>query len=440
MDGRERQRRRVLVVVSAWCPAMIADMQRARMLAWELPKLGWDVEILAPRASEIRQDVIEPDPAGFFAPDTRVHEVGSVARRAFEALGSRTHAWRTWLTIRRKGRELLRSRRFDLVYFTTTTFVYFSLGPRWYRETEVPYVLDFHDPWVKANMPHGRRQSWRAQLTGRLARRMERDAVVTARGIVSVSPGYIDELRRRYATSKPEWLAASRNAVIPFGAREGDLAVAVAGGTRPVRENRGEIVLRYVGAGGAIMVRSFDLICRAVAALREQSGPLVDRVRIELYGTTYDWKPGDPKELQMVAKRAGVSDLVREKPDRVSYRRSLELLHECDGGLVLGVDDAGYMPSKLFSYSLSAKPLLVSFHRDSPAFAQCHALPDLAHVLWFDGHESIHLDDAVRVVASFLDAAAADARFDRQPILQPFLAPEMARRHAELFNACVDPT
>jgi hypothetical protein len=27
---------------------MIADMQRTRQLAWELPELGWEVEVLCP--------------------------------------------------------------------------------------------------------------------------------------------------------------------------------------------------------------------------------------------------------------------------------------------------------------------------------------------------------------------------------------------------------
>ncbi len=42
---------RVLIVTSTYAPAMIADMHRARHLAWELPKLGWQVEILAPDVS-----------------------------------------------------------------------------------------------------------------------------------------------------------------------------------------------------------------------------------------------------------------------------------------------------------------------------------------------------------------------------------------------------
>ena len=436
MDAGDPKRRRVLIVVSAWCPAIIADMQRARMLAWELPKLGWDVEVLTPRASEIRQDVIEPDARAFFAPETTVHEVGSLMRPVFEAMGSQTHAWRTLWTVQRRGRELLRAKRYDLVYFTTTTFVYFALGSRWYEETGVPYVLDFHDPWVRASAP-APGQSLRSRVAQRGGARMERDAVLAARGIVSVSPRYLDDLRSRYAKWNPPWLAPARNAVIAFGAREEDLARSAKSARHPPAHGGHEIVLRYVGVGGAIMARSFELLCRAMGRLRELNGPLADRVRIELYGTTYNWKAGDPKVLEAVAERAGVGDLVRERPERVTYRQSLDLLLDCDGALILGVDDAGYMPSKLFAYALSGKPLLASLHRESPAFAQFGAMAELGHVLWFDADTEMPLTDAARVAERYLREAASRLEFQRRAQLEPFLAPRMARRHVELFDACV---
>ena len=36
----------------------------------------------------------------------------------------------------------------DLIFFSTTQFDAFSLGPTWKRKFGVPYVLDYHDPWV----------------------------------------------------------------------------------------------------------------------------------------------------------------------------------------------------------------------------------------------------------------------------------------------------
>jgi hypothetical protein len=115
------------------------------------------------------------------------------------------------------------------------------------------------------------------------------------------------------------------------------------------------------------------------------------------------------------------------------------LLLQGDGALILGVDDAGYMPSKLFGYALSGKPLLASLHRDSPAFAQFQEAPDLGHVIWFDPREKMPIAEAAHVVSTFLQEAASRRIVDRRVVLEPFMASAMALRHVELFNACLRP-
>ena len=429
--------RRVLIVVSAFNPAMIADMQRARMLAWELPKLGWDVEILTPRASEVRQDVVEDGAATFFAPGVPVHEVGSVARQLFEALGSHTHVWRTLWPMWQRGTKLISTKRFDLIYFSTTAFMYFSFGPLWKRKYKIAYVTDFQDPWIKesgaANQPH---YSWRRMLDW-LSVLTERRVVLNADGLISVSPNYIKMLQMRYKGNRLDWLAPGRNAVIPFGVLDRDF-VEVAKTGKPVEKSRSdELTICYVGSGGLIMARSFALICRALALLRSQGNSAANRVRLRLYGTIYNWKPGEAKRLEIVGREIGVGDLIEELPERLSYRQSLEVLLRSDGAFILGVDDAGYMPSKLFSYGLSGKPLLASLRRDSPAFAQIQRSPQLGHALWFDQNNEMPVIEAASVLNDFLQEVVARRSIDRRAILEPFLAPTMARQHVELFEACL---
>jgi hypothetical protein len=60
--------RRVLIVTSSYAPTMIADMQRVRQLAWELPKLGWEVEILSPSTEYQQATCVDEDSAVFFLP------------------------------------------------------------------------------------------------------------------------------------------------------------------------------------------------------------------------------------------------------------------------------------------------------------------------------------------------------------------------------------
>src|SRR4051794_884424 len=67
--------RRVLIVTGSYYPTIVADMHRARHLAWEMSKVGWEVEILCPDESYQRPEWIEEDSSPFFAPGTATHLV-----------------------------------------------------------------------------------------------------------------------------------------------------------------------------------------------------------------------------------------------------------------------------------------------------------------------------------------------------------------------------
>jgi hypothetical protein len=414
---------------------MLADMQRARALAWELPGLGWDVEILAPAGTEVRQDAIEPDPDAFFAPATPVHEVRAWFPSVLRLLTLQSGTWRMWLPMFWRGRALLASGRFDLVYLTTTAFNFFVFGHLWRRRFGIPYVLDFQDPWVTPGTGSFRK-GWKARISALLDPVLEKKAVLDAAGFIAVSDDYIRALARRYRSQSPVWLQAGRHAVVPFCALERDLVEAARARPSAAPPQSAELALHYVGAGPT-MQRSFTLICRALSHLRSHGVGLAERARIRLFGTGSLGQQGDARILQEIAREAGVGDLVEERPQRVPYRRALELVLESDGLLILGVDDAGYIPSKLFGYAQSGLPLLASLRRDGPAFAEFQAHPELGHVLWFDAAGSMPLDEAAAVFEGFLQQAAAGVRVDRKAVLERHSAPAMARRHVEIFEACL---
>jgi hypothetical protein len=142
--------------------------------------------------------------------------------------------------------------------------------------------------------------------------------------------------------------------------------------------------------------------------------------------------------LARIAAEFDMADLVREYPARVTYRRSLELLLQGDGALVLGVDDVGYMPSKLATYAYSGKPLLACLHRDGPALAMLREEPALGHVLWFSQTREMPFADAAAEVAAYLEEIRSGRTFARRAALAPYTAAAMAARHAQLFEACRD--
>ena len=428
---------RVLIVVSSYAPAMIADMHRARQLAWELPKLGWQVEILTPDSSYQKPFCLDPDSEAFFCPGTRVHCVRPCCQFLFERIGVGSIGWRALLPMLMAGRRLLATGHYDLVYISTTQFAFFLLGSLWQRWAYVPYVLDVHDPiqsgkaspiWAHSGVKH--------RISHLLGHWIESQSVKGASGLVAVSPAYISTLRQRYGAARPPWMYGSRADAIPFGVLPADLDIAAGVPNSYEFSANGTARIVYVGAGGPIMQRSFRLLCRLLAAIRAETPGVLSEVCLGLFGTYFAWKEGDPCHLAETASELGVSDLVREDPRRVTYRGSLERLLGADGALILGVEDDGYMPSKLFSYAWSGKPLLAVLRRQSPAYALFAAHPELGQAVWFDRTEDMPSSEAVAQVRRFLYQVKSRQTFDRHTFLAPYTATQMARRHVELFRHC----
>jgi Glycosyl transferase 4-like domain len=430
---------RVLIVTSTYAPAMIADMHRARHLAWELPKLGWQVEILAPDMSYQPASCRDDDSGAFFAPDIPAHQVSAFLPRLFRRIGLGNIGWRALLPTALRGLHLLASKRFDLVYISTAQLPLFLLGPLWRGLTGVPYVLDLHDPGYRddAGKPSWLRSSLKYEMGRWLAKHIERHAVARTSAIVSVSASYVEALRQRHADTRAPWLDADRTAVIPFAVRAEDLDDAAQSAPHRGTETRNRARIVYVGAGGPVMARSFAVLCKTLVQLRHDRPTLIENVTIALSGTMLGWREGERCHLAEIARVHGLGDIVEENPRRLSYRRSLEELAGADGTLILGVDEQGYMPSKLFSYALSGRPLLACVHRDGPVCDALRREPALGHALWFSQTGDMPVDEAAAVAGGFLAEVIARRTFDRSARLRPFLAQAMAEQHAALFEACL---
>src|SRR5476649_2499005 len=97
---------RVLIVTGSYAPTMIADMHRARHLAWELPKLGWDVEILAPDSSYQQACCLDEDSEVFFPRETKINFVPAYFPKLFCKLGLMSIGWRAIIPMWQAGRRM----------------------------------------------------------------------------------------------------------------------------------------------------------------------------------------------------------------------------------------------------------------------------------------------------------------------------------------------
>lgn len=361
MDPSTAARRRLLIVSPAFAPANTPDSHRARLSLAHWGQLGWDVEVLAARGSDVdapqEPELLDTIPAGI-----PVHRVPAWPRAVARLAGIGSLSRRAGGALRRAGDRLLARRSFDLVLFSTSQFGVFPLGPRWLRTTGTAYVLDFQDPWVTdyydrpgAPRPPG---GWKYRLARRQARQAEPECLRQAAGVVSVSARYLDDFERRYP-----WFDRKRACELPFPAADMDFSLL---DTEPP-ERRLSLApgckhLVAVGAVGPYMRGALTGLFGAMARLMADaaSGP---PLRFHFIGTSYT--SGSAGFVLPLARAAGVASLVEEHPARVAYLEALRWMRAGDALIVLGSDDPGYVPSRLANVLWTGKPLLSVASPDS---------------------------------------------------------------------------
>lgn len=413
--------KRLLIVAPHFAPISAPDGQRARTLAPHLPDFGWEPHILTvdPSAAE---SPLEPDLLRTLPDDLPVTRVSAISARLARRVGLGNIAWRAWLSLRRAGDRLLREQRFDLVYFSTTQFACLPLGRIWQRRHGIPFVIDLQDPWRNDfTLPPGVRPpgGWKYLFAATQARWLEPWTLRRCAGIVSVSPAYLDQLVRRYA-----WWNPSLGQTIPMGWSAHDFATASRSSTSPAVESG---VIRYLGRLGPDMGSALDVFLTGLAAARraDSSASLL----CEFRGGSYD-----PRAVagpaQTAAQRRGVSAAVSEDPTRIPYLAALAALRTAGANLILGSDDSGYAPSKVWLTLAAGRPWLALARRGTVL----HGLlePHVNSTGWLvdpcDSEAPARVARCCRLVPEF-------PRSLPEPLaIAEFEARELARQHADFFR------
>jgi hypothetical protein len=367
--------RQVLIVCPRFAPTNAPDMHRVRLALPWLTELGWSATILCvePQYVPVPQDPL----LNKSIPSTvRVVRVPAIPLSRTRPIGIGSLAFRAMLGIRRAGDWLLSKERFDLIYFSTTEFGVFPLGPRWLQRHRVPYVLDYQDPWItdyyrrnRICPPGGKLKHSLMQM---LARWYEPTCVQQASAITVVSKTYADQLQERYR------FPIDRMHVIPFGGANTDFDIARNGKIRHgvFEPGDGSEHWVYAGVAGPYMTKSLTALFRAFRSALNDSPDRFGRIRMHFVGT--DYAPAEIVKAQVmpIAESESVAPWVHEIPTRLPYFAALQCLLDADALIVPGSNDPGYTASKIFPYVLAKRPLLTIFHRNSSVnriVDDCHA-------------------------------------------------------------------
>ncbi|WP_256009564.1 hypothetical protein [Desertivirga xinjiangensis] len=421
--------KKVLIISPYFPPSNAADMQRVRMSLSYFQEFGWEPEVVhvAQKHSDINKDPL----LSLSFPDTIVkHPVNALSKTWTSKIGLGSIAIRSLLFYYRTVNNLLQTKKFDLIYFSTTQFPVCILGAVWKEKFRIPYVIDMQDPWHSnyyLNKPKHERppKYW---FSYRLNKILEPIAMKKVGGLISVSDAYINTLRQRY--NELRYIPTS---TITFGAFPSDSEIVKNHLTdlKPAfKSENNELPLVYIGRGGKDMHQALNLLFSAFKRGLSEDPDLFKRFKFFFIGTSYAPKGQGKKSIAPLAAHYGLETFVVEQTDRIPFYQGLASLEHARGLVVPGSDDPAYTASKLYPYITANKPLLGLFHKESSAvkiMKECNA------------GEMITLDTSEELVYSkvklFLQSVVRDIRPDTDwKAFEPYTAREMTKRQCDLFN------
>lgn len=432
--GRRPEMKKLLIVSPHFPPINAPDMQRVRLSLPHLRAHGWEPTVLAVAPEFIEGGVRDPLLESTYPADVRVIRVRGISYRLTRPFGFGSLWWRCGGALRRAGERLLAQERFDLVFFSTTQFDAFKLGPRWRRRFGVPFLLDYQDPWINdyyqntnTRPPGGPLKFAFSQW---MARRAEPRVLREAAGLVTVSGSYAKQIVQNYP-----WFDPARARLLPFGASPGDFDSVAA--YRPARSlvdfDDGNFHHVYAGRCGPDMSFALSVLFRSFKRLCATHPDVAARIRFHFIGTDYAPPPLGREWVMPLARTEGVEANVREHPYRVPYFDALYYLRRASALVAVGSNDPSYSASKIFPYILARRPMLLIFHQNSPvlAFAEQAAV---GMRFRFSGPEDI-VPLAEEVYRRWFIEGGREriVPFD-EAAFAPFTAPVLTARLAKIFD------
>ncbi|MFC4211313.1 hypothetical protein ACFOWA_08985 [Pedobacter lithocola] len=350
--------KRVLIISPYFAPVNAADMHRVRMSLPYFKKFGWEAEVVCVNEKYVDLDM-EPMFMQNISSKILIHRIKAFPKYFTIKFGLGSVALRSLWYYKTKVNQLLAEKKYDLVYFSTTQFPVCILGNYWKKKFNIPYVIDFQDPWhteYYQDKPKNQRPK-KYWLSYRLNKYLEPIALKNVSGLISVSKNYINDINLRYPKLKN-----LPHQIIPFSAEYKDFEVALKSKFRCLLNNNKKIKILYAGVVGSIMIDSISKILLAFKALPME---IQDRTELYFLGTSYAPKGTGIQSVLPIANLFKLANSIVEITDRLSFYNTLNHLKISDGLVIIGSDDLSYIPSKIYTYLLANKPIFSLLKQNS---------------------------------------------------------------------------
>lgn len=409
----------VLIIYPHWVPANLAGVQRPRLIGNYLKEFGYQPLLLTVDSCYYEEPL---DP---LMEKTVSEDIDVVYTKAFKLTQPRVIGdigLRAFPFLKKEALRLCKERQIDFIWIPIPSFYTAILGRIIHNKTEIPYGIDYIDPWVRDIT---NQNNLRAKLSQLVARTLEPYAVKKAALITGVSTPYYQAVLDRNFKKEPV------HAGMPYGFDPNDHKLELSDLKYPWDSIKDCKPWLYAGAFLPNSHLFIDSFFAAIAKLKSK-GKWDPCIRLFFIGTGQY----PAKQITAYAKDHGLEGIVSEDRARHPFLHILNFLSKADRVLLFGSTEKHYTASKTFQCLLSERPLLSILHHESSAvevIRQSHA--DAFLMPYYDNDSKVDIMNRVKpLIEKFQEEQ--NWNLDLEPLDQ-YTSKQSAKVLAEAMDAAL---
>lgn len=346
--------KKLLIIYPHWVPSNLAGVHRPRLIANFAHEFNWHPIILTVD-EKYYEEPLDRDMEKLVHSSVEVYKVKALPVLTFPfKIGD--IGLRGFYFLYKKALQIIKQNDICFIWIPIPSFYTALLGRILFEKTQIPYGIDYIDPWVSQLAPYQKKYS-KAWWVSQFAKKLEPIAVKKASLISGVStPYYMPVIERNFKNNSIAHVG------MPYGFDPNDHTINLDNIKYPWDSEKKVKPIVYAGAFLPQSHLFIEAIFKSIRKLRE-NGQFDNQIRFYFLGTGFY----AGKKISQYAKEERITDIVIEIQERFPFLHILNFLSNAYRVMVIGSTEKHYTASKTFQALLSKRPVFSIFHHESTA-------------------------------------------------------------------------